>query len=144
MVNETIKPILELKSPYSDPQKSIVMYAIGQLAGEEKSSLQGFLDLLLPLIAVYIEIPRYRKPILLRAALTCFPAILHSDRARNVNMMDSIWPMMVDKDREVSKLGTPTHTHTHAYTFLHMRVCKCICFFMNIFLLHLLTTQPPW
>ena len=101
MVNEVILPILASTSGYSDIQKSIVMKAMGSLSESIPDTMVNLFSSLGPAVAQYIV--RIQNITLLKAALSCFPAIRHTTHEESLVTLYATWVMMLDDDREVSK-----------------------------------------
>ncbi len=78
LVNEVAVELLKAKAPFSESQRAAVLRALSSVASESpemQSQVKAFDYVLGPLLAPYIE--DTDSPLLLRAAVRCFPFIRH-------------------------------------------------------------------
>ena len=79
MVQDVIAAMLNPKSDYFSKQKAIALKALGTIAKEKKTEIQGYIYQLGPLLAPFIEDMKNTKDakqvMLLRSALSCFPHV---------------------------------------------------------------------
>jgi len=106
VVNDVMVEMLKLKAPYSTVQKAILLRGLGTVAGERPAELVQYHYVLGPLIAPYIEDQNERRdrkePILLRAALSCFPHVRQPQAERVQITAAAIGHMTLHSDREIA------------------------------------------
>ncbi len=101
MVTDVATMFLGPKSAMSVTQKAVMLRALGKLARVETEKVQTYDYALGPLIMPFIE--EQEDPILLRAAIPCFPFVRHSNSALFQATSRRMFTLSTYDDREISQ-----------------------------------------